>query len=175
MAAQATAHEIVLSGCQAHSTAYGVATATQQAEQWESTLHGLCEEANKAWKDANDVIFSHLLKYYCELATFLNSAEDTLKNKHDEIWGHFQSLMEATNCLPQTGLSLALQIPMMFAYGLELYELRTWGPAGDGGFHLVNHAWAANLLSHKLVHINSRASSCRASPSRVTSAAGSAV
>ena len=33
-AAQATAHEIVLSGCQAHSAAYGVAAATQQAEQW---------------------------------------------------------------------------------------------------------------------------------------------
>ena len=93
VAAQATAHEIVLSGHQAHSTAYGVATATQQAEQWESTLCGLHEEANKAWKDTNDVIFSHLLK----LATFLDSAEDPLKNKHAEIWGHVQSLMEATN------------------------------------------------------------------------------
>ena len=79
MAAQATDHEIVLSGHQAHSAAYGVATATQQAEQWESTLHGLRKEANKAWKDANDVIFSHLLKYDSELATFLDSTEDTLK------------------------------------------------------------------------------------------------
>ena len=45
---QATTHEIVLSGCQACSTAYGVATATQQAKQQELTLHGLCKEANKA-------------------------------------------------------------------------------------------------------------------------------
>ena len=108
VAAQATTHEIVLSRCQARSTAYGVATATQQAEQWELTLHRLHEEANKAWKDANDVIFSHLLKYDSELANFLNSAEDTLKNKRDEIWGCIQRLVEATNCSPQTGLSLAL-------------------------------------------------------------------
>ena len=107
MAAQATAHEIVLSRCQACSTAYGVAAATQQAEQWELTL--LCEAANKAWKDANDVIFSHLLKYDSELANFLNSADDTLKNKCDEIWGCIQSLMEAMNCFPQASLSLVLQ------------------------------------------------------------------
>ena len=107
-AAQATAHEIVLSGCQAHSTAYGVAASTQQAEPWELTLHRLCEEANKAWKGANDVIFSHLLKYDSELANFLNSAEEALRNKCDEIWGCVQSLVEATNCSPQTGLSLAL-------------------------------------------------------------------
>ena len=47
-AVQVTAHEIVLSGCQACSTVYGVVTAIQQADQWESTLCGLCEEANKA-------------------------------------------------------------------------------------------------------------------------------
>ena len=142
MAAQATTHEIILSGCQAHSAAYGVATATQQAEQWELTLPRLCKEANKAWKDANDVIFSHLLKYDSELANFLNCVEDTLKNKCDEIWGHIQSFVEATNCSPQTSLSLVLQtlhwlpsiprdlsyhagIPMMFAYSPKLYELQT--------------------------------------------------
>ena len=96
--------------------------------------------------------------------------------------------MEATNCYPQTGLSLALQtlhwlpsipwdlsyhagIPMMFAYGPKLYELQTWGAAGDGGFHLDTHARATNLLSHKLAHINGAASSDGASPSRVTSPA----
>ena len=110
VAAQATAHEIVLSRHQAHSAAYGVATATQQAEQQESTLCRLCEEANKAWKDTNDVIFSHLLKYDSELATFLDSAEDILKNKCDEIWRRIQSLVETTNCSPQTSLSLVLEI-----------------------------------------------------------------
>ena len=189
MAAQGTTHEIVLSGHQAHSTAYGVAVAIQQAEQQELTLYGLCEEANKAWKDTNDVIFSHLLKYDSELANFLNSAKDALKNKHDEIWGHVQSLVEATNCSPQMGLSLVLQIlhwllsiswdlsyhvgiPMMFAYSPELYELQTWGVTGDGGFHLDTYTWATNLLSHKLVCINGGASSGRDSSSGVTSPTG---
>ena len=36
--AQATTHETVLSRCLVHSSAYAVATTTQQAEEWESTL-----------------------------------------------------------------------------------------------------------------------------------------
>ena len=96
------------------------------------------------------------------------------------------------NCNPpQTGLSLALQIlhwlpsipwdlsynvgiPMMFTYGPKLYKLQTWGVIEDGGFHLDNHAQAANLLSHKLAHIHGGAGSGRASPSGVTSPAHSA-
>ena len=106
-----------------------------------------------------------------ELANFLNSAEDALKDKCDEIWGRTQSFTEATNCSPQTGLSLVLQIvcglpsipldlsyhagiPTMFAYGPELYELQAWGAAGDRAFHLDNHARATNLLSHKLACIH---------------------
>ena len=155
--AKATAHEMVVSRCLIHSTAYTVATITQQAEEWESTLHGLCIRANKGWKDTNDVIFSHLLKYHTNLADFLNSTKEALKNKCDEIWRHIYSLMEAENCSPQTGLSLVLQtlnwlssipwdlsyhtgIPMMFAYGPELYELHSWGAAGDGDLLLDNHA-----------------------------------
>ena len=55
--AQATAHDMVLSRCLVCSTAYAVATATQQAEEWETTLLRFHEEANKAWKDTNDIIF----------------------------------------------------------------------------------------------------------------------
>ena len=103
------------------------------------------------WKDANEIIFSYLLKYDSKLATFLTSAGDTLRNKREEIWRCVHSLTETANFSPQAGLSLALQvlnwlsnipwdlsyhvgIPMMFAYGLELYELRSWGAAGDGDF-----------------------------------------
>ena len=57
----------------------------------------------------------------------------------------------------------------MFAYGPELYELQTWGAAGDRGFHLDTHTRAANLLSYKLSCINGRPGSGRASPSGVTS------
>ena len=62
---------------------------------------------------------------------------------------------------------------MMSAYGPELYELQMWGAAGDRGFHLDNHTQAANLLSDKLAHLNGRAGFGRASPSGVTSPAGS--
>ena len=61
----------------------------------------------------------------------------------------------------------------MFAYGPELYELQTWGATGDGGFHLNNHAQAANLLSHKLAGIHGGAGSDRANPSGVASPASS--
>ena len=119
--AQVTAHETVLSGGVACSTAYGVATTIQKAKEWESTLFGLCKEANKAWKDANDIIFSHLLKYDSEVATFITSTEDTLRNKHEEIWKYVHSLAD-------TG------IPMMFTYGPELYELWSWGMQEMGIF-----------------------------------------
>ena len=79
--AQSTAHKMVLSRHQAHSTAYRLATATQAVPERELTLHGLYEAANKVWKDVNDVLFSHLLQYNVELASFISSAEDALRNK----------------------------------------------------------------------------------------------
>ena len=187
----ATAHETMLSGHVAHSTTCGVATTIQKAEEQESTLHGLHEEANKAWKDTSDIIFSHLLKYDSELATFLTSAEDTLRNKCEEIWRHVHNLAETANFSPQAGLSLALQvlnwlpnipwdlsyhtgIPMMFAYGPELYGLQSLGTAGDGDFHLDSHAQATNLLSHNLVHMYSRVGPHAPSPNRIASPTGSA-
>ena len=188
--AQATIHEMVLSRCLVHSAAYAVAVTTQQAEEWESTLCRFCEEANKVWKDTNDIIFSHLLKYNSELANFLNSTGDALRNKCNEIWRCIHSLTEAANCSPQAGLSLVLQtlnwlpsipwdlsncvgIPVMFTYSSELYELQSWGAAGDGELLLDNHAWAVNLLSHKLACMHGGVGPNEPSPSRVTSPAGS--
>ena len=181
---------MVLSGCLIHNTAYAVAATTQQAKEWESTLRGLHNEANKVWKDVNDIIFSHLLKYDSQLANFLNSAQDALRNKCNEIWRHVYSLKEAANCSPQAGLTLALQtlswllsipwnlsyhvgIPMMFAYGPELYELHSWGAAGDGDLPLDNHAQATNLLSQKLAHMHGGVGPNEPSPSRVSLPMGS--
>ena len=100
------------------------------------TLHGLWETTDKAWKDANDTIFLHLLRYDAELATFISSTKDALKSKW-KIWQCIHSLLGVTNCSPLTCLSLSLQIlqrlpgipwdlsfhvgiPSMFAYGPEL-------------------------------------------------------
>ena len=62
-AAQAAAHKTINAGCMAHSTTFGVATATQTDQECESSLCRLHTKANQAWKDANKVIFSHLLRY----------------------------------------------------------------------------------------------------------------
>ena len=62
----------------------------------------------------------------------------------------------------------------MFTYGLELYELRSWGAAGDGNFNLDSHAQATNLLSHKLAHMYSRVDPHAPSPNRITSPTSSA-
>ena len=61
----------------------------------------------------------------------------------------------------------------MFTYGPELYELQSWGAAGDGELLLDNHAQAANLLFHKLAHMHGRAGPNKPSPSRVASPTGS--
>ena len=144
---------------------------------------------NKAWKDANDIIFSHLLTYNFKLATFLTSAEDTLRNKREEIWRYIHSLAETANFSPQAGLSLALKalnwlpnicwdlsyhvgIPIMFTYGPELYELWSWGTAGDGDFNLDSHAQAAKLLSHKLACMYSRVGLHAPHPNRIASPTG---
>ena len=107
--AQAMAHETVLLGYVVHSATYGVATTIQNAKEWESTLHGLCAEANNVWKDSNDVIFSHLLRYNSQLVGFITSVEDTLCDKCEEIWRCIHSLAETANISPQTSLALALQ------------------------------------------------------------------
>ena len=84
-----------------------------------------------------------------------------------EIWRCIHHLVEAANISPQTSLALAIQaldwlptipcdlsycvgIPVMFAYGLELYQLQSWSAAGDMSYLLDSHAQTTNLLSHKL-------------------------
>ena len=66
-------------------------------------------EANQAWKDANEVIFSHLLKYDTQLAAFISTTEGTLQAKCDEIWRHVHRLMDTANIPHRICLPLALQ------------------------------------------------------------------
>ena len=85
-------------------------------------------------------------------------------------------MLQTLNWLPSIpwDLSYHAGIPMMFAYGPELYEFHSWGAAGDGDLLLDNHTWADNLLSHKLAHMHGGLGSNEPSPSRVASPAGSA-
>ena len=150
----------------AHSAAFGIATATQTDEECESSMCRLCTKANQAWKDVNEVIFSHLLKYDTQLVLFISAAEGTLQAKCDEIWRCIHSLADTANiphwiCLPLAhqildqlpaipwDLSYCTGIPLMFAYGPESYNFQTWNAARDGDYLLDDDAWATNLLSHK--------------------------
>ena len=64
---------------------------------------------------------------------------------------------------------------MMFAYGLGLYELQSWGAAGDGDFLLDSHAQATNLLYHKLACIKHGVGSDEPSPYRASPASSTAL
>ena len=98
--AQAIAHKTVIMGCLAHCATYRVATTTQSDQEWKSTLHGLHAEVNKAWKDANDVIFSHMLRYDSQLVAFITSAEGTHWDKHMEVWRCMHSLTNTAKISP---------------------------------------------------------------------------
>ena len=107
--AQATAHETINAGHMAHNATFSAITANQPDGDCEEFL---CQfhEANQAWKDMNDVIFSHQLKYDAQLVVFIITAEGTLQAKWDEIWSHIHSIMEVAGLPSKACLSLALQI-----------------------------------------------------------------
>ena len=127
-----------------------------------------------------------------QLVGFITSVEDTLWDKREEILRHFHSLAETANISLQTSLALALQtldwlptipwdlsycagIPMMFAYGPELYELQSWSAAGDVNYLLDSCAQATNLLSRKLACMCDGAGPDDPSPSRAASPTSSAM
>ena len=190
-AAKAAAHETINTGCMAHSATFGIAIATQTDEEWDSSMCRLCIEANQAWKDATEVIFSHLLKYDTQMAAFISATEGTLQAKCDEIWRHVHSLMDTAKIPHRICLPLALQtldqlpaipwdlsyhtgIPLMFTYSPELYNFQTWSAVRDGDYLLDNDAQATNLLSCKLVHMAGGVGPDDPSPIRAASPAGSA-
>ena len=60
--AQATAHETINAGCMAWNAAYSILSDGQALDKkHEETLQQLCLEADKAWKDTNNVEFNHQL------------------------------------------------------------------------------------------------------------------
>ena len=93
-AAQATAHKTINAGHMACNVAFSAITANQPDGDHKKFLHQFHAEADQAWKDTNDIIFSHQLKYDAQLAAFITTAEGTLQAKWDEIWSHIHSIAE---------------------------------------------------------------------------------
>ena len=103
--AQATAHETINVGCMAHNAAFSTIAANQLDRDCKKFLHQFHAVADQAWKDTNDVIFSHQLRYDAQLV-----AEGTLQAKGDKIQSHIHSIAEAVGLPNKACLTLALQI-----------------------------------------------------------------
>ena len=184
-AAQATAHETINARRMAHNAAFSAITTNQPDADHEEFLHQFHAEADQAWKDTNDIIFSHQLKYDAQLAAFITTAEGTLQAKQDEIWSHIHSIMEAAGLPNKACLSLALQIleklptlplDLSFCTGLlpRVLCLPSRECNGDGDYQLNNCARVASVLSSKLAHMAGGVNLDGPNPGGATSPTGSA-
>ena len=108
--AQATAHETINARYMAHNASFSTVTANQPDADCKEFLCQFCVGANQAWKDMNDIIFSHQLKYGAQLVAFITTAEGTIQAKWDEIWSCIHSITEAAGLPNKACLSLALKI-----------------------------------------------------------------
>ena len=188
--AQASAHETINVGHMAHNATFSIIAANQPDGDHKKFLQQFCAEANQAWKDMNDVIFSHQLKYDAQLAAFITTTEGILQAKWDEIWSHVHSIAEVAGLPYKTCLTLALQIldklptlpldlsyhtaiPRMLAYCPESYTFQAWSAMGDRDYQLDNNAQAASVLSLKLMHMAGGADLEGPNPSEAASPAGS--
>ena len=127
-------------------------------------------EADQAWKDTNDVLLSHQLKYDAELTKFITEIERILQAKCTEIWGHVTCIAKTASLSPEAGVRLALHIveslptipmdlcscgtiPMLLAYCPESYSLQTWDPMEDGDYFLDADTQVLGMLLRKLACI----------------------
>ena len=166
--ALATAYKTINVGWMAQNAAYSILPDGQNHDKkYEESLQQLCTKADKAWKDTNDLVFNHQLCYDGELLAFIFSAERTLQEKWDKVWGHIRKLTDVAGVPHDTCLSLALQvlnklptilidlsyctlIPLMLAYGLESYTYQTWCKEGGETCTLSRDARGSHILMWKL-------------------------
>ena len=177
---QATAHETINAGHMAHNAAFSTDTANQMDKDCKKSLCQLHTEADQAWKDTNDVIFSHQLRYDSQLVAFISTAEGTLQAKWDENWRCVHSLADdfgLANSGQTAHHSLGPLLPHSHlhdvAYCPEFYTFQTWSTTGDGDYFLDDNAWATSLLTWKLMCMAGGANLDECCPSRATFPAGS--
>ena len=141
--AQATAHETINVGQMAQNAAYSILPDDKTWDKkHEETLQQHCAEADKAWKDTNDLVFNHQLHYDGQLMAFISNTVRLLQEKWDKVWECICRLTDVAGVSHNASLGLALQvldklptipidlsyhmpIPMMLAYGPESYAYQT--------------------------------------------------
>ena len=92
---QGMVHETLTLG---HSTQEATYSAIMQDrvpdDEHEATTHCLCSEANVAWKEMHEVMYSHQLYYDRQWATFLMDAKMALDDMPGEVWDAIRALAE---------------------------------------------------------------------------------
>ena len=189
--AQATAHKTSNVGWMAQNVAYSILPDGQtQDKKQEETLQQLCTEADKAWKDTNDLVFQHQLHYDEQLTTFISDAERTLQDKQDKVWVCVHRLVDVAGVPHDAYLGLALQvldklptipidltyhtpIPMMLAYGPESCAYQTWCQDEGGTSALSRDARASCILLWRLEWLSHGEGVDDSSPDRCASPAHS--
>ena len=165
---QATADETINVEHMAQNVAYSILPHGQALDKkHEGILQQLNMEADKAWKDTNNVVFNHQLQYDVQLVAFISNAKRTVQEKWDEVWECIHRLADVADIPHEACLGLILQvlnklptipmdlsyhmpIPMMLAYGLESYTFQTWCEDGEETSSLGKKARASCLLKRKL-------------------------
>ena len=166
--AQATAHETSNRRHAERSMAYNILlSANTLDKKCERTLQKLHKEAEQAWKDTNNMVFEHQLRYNSQLAGFITSTKGTLQAKWDEVWECMHSLTDTAGMPQDTCLCLTLQVlellpiipmdisfcapfPMMVTYGPESYLSQAWLENEEETSSLGEKAKASHILSKKL-------------------------
>ena len=166
--AQATAHETINRGHMDRDVAYNVLmSANAPDKKCDKTLHKLHREADQDWKDTNNVVYKHQLKYDLQLAGFIMSAKGMLQAKQDKVWEHIQNLVNMGGMPKDTCLCLTLQVlellptilldisfhtsfPMILAHGPESYSSQAWLKNEEETYSLGENTRASHILSKKL-------------------------
>ena len=85
MYTQATAHETINAGQLAREVVYSTSSTLHVGQprdkKHEETMQQPRTNANKVWKDANDLVFQYQLCYDEQLTAFISNAERTLQEK----------------------------------------------------------------------------------------------
>ena len=125
-----------------YSTSSALRVGQPQDKKHEETVQQLHAEADKVWKDANDLVFQHQLCYDEQLTAFISDTERTIQEKQNEVWGHICQLADMAGIPHNAFLGQALQVleklpiipidltyytpmPMMLAYTPKSYAYQT--------------------------------------------------
>ena len=123
-------------------------------------------EANQSWRDTNNLLLTHLLKYDWLLVDYLADAGKTVQAKWEEVWECTQTIADALGMSPHAHLGLALDMleclpttPAGLSFSSGIPRLMTHSPEalayqGEGlessNYHLLKDSTTVAILNQNL-------------------------